>query len=587
MSMHNILTKKLSARGFNFNVRKVENLDCQSNDTESSIIENDIEKFEIYVSGHTGVGIRNCMISLILPLFKGNLYEINGISRAIVRRAKIDYSYILKGKKYIIDNPSKIFMLKINEVICNSLENFFHTGSIPPENVIQNSVDNFLKSDRLCQFIPDSAIAKKSIPEMIYFDETMDKGLSPEAIENRNFPSQLAGLVDYASTGAGNNINYSYRLVKGTKINARGELILNDQGNLFCSTIQDNAIGIEYNSKRIHLLRAQYEQSLDVVNSEIPYIRAKDSKLQGMHFNTAIMNLSHNTYEDAIAFSESAAARFKCIRKYTIKSNTVFDTQVMVSVGQKINALTPILDESDQDANVHSIACTNMQGIGIVSSIKRYNSSCYGRETIRIVVEIKEECNLRPGDKITTRGGIKGVAVVVPDNKMPHLRDNGSTVPIDVCLSIQSVYNRQSIVTLWEMAANKYSIDNKEELISVPFNEPFSFKELVDNGYGKMTQLYIKDTKLSNSTYVNPLFFMRNDKIAHEILSYKDSKQNLNINEIPVSGPRASGQRLDMANRENIDFKDLKNISKAMSKKSNGRTYVFNLLRSIKNDSIQ
>ena len=228
-----------------------------------------------------------------------------------------------------------------------------------------------------------------------------------------------------------------------------------------------------------------------------------------------------------------------------------------------------------------------MQGIGTVSSIKRYNSSCYGRETIRIVVEIKEECNLRPGDKITTRGGIKGVAVVVPDNKMPHLRDNGSIVPIDVCLSIQSVYNRQSIVTLWEMAANKYSIDNKEELISVPFNEPFSFKELVDNGYGKMTQLYIKDTKLSNSTYVNPLFFMRNDKIAHEILSYKDSKQNLNINEIPVSGPRASGQRLDMANRENIDFKDLKNISKAMSKKSNGRTYVFNLLRSIKNDSIQ
>jgi hypothetical protein len=137
------------------------------------------------------------------------------------------------------------------------------------------------------------------------------------------------------------------------------------------------------------------------------------------------------------------------------------------------------------------------------------------------------------------------------------------------------------------MAANKYSIDNKEELISVPFNEPFSFKTLVDNGYGKMTQLYIKDTKLSNLTYVNPLFFMRNDKIAHEVLSYKDSKQNLNTNEIPVAGPRASGQRLDMANRENIDFKDLKNISKAMSKKSHGRAYVFNLLRSIKNDSIK
>ncbi len=53
-----------------FNVRKIENLDCQSNDTESSIIENDIEKFEIDISGHTGVGIRSCTISLILPLLK-------------------------------------------------------------------------------------------------------------------------------------------------------------------------------------------------------------------------------------------------------------------------------------------------------------------------------------------------------------------------------------------------------------------------------------------------------------------------------------------------------------------------------------
>jgi hypothetical protein len=82
--MYNILARKLSARGFNFNVRKIEDLDCQSSDTESSIIENDIEKFEIDVSGHTGAGIRSCIISLILPLFKGNVYEINGISRAIV-----------------------------------------------------------------------------------------------------------------------------------------------------------------------------------------------------------------------------------------------------------------------------------------------------------------------------------------------------------------------------------------------------------------------------------------------------------------------------------------------------------------------
>lgn len=587
MSMYNILTEKLSARGFNFNVRKIENLDCQSSDTESSVIENDIEKFEIDISGHTGVGIRNCTISLILPLFKGNTYEINGICRAIVRRAKIDYSNILKGKKYIIDNPSKIFMLKINEIVSNSLENFFYTGSIPSENIIQNSVDNFLKSDRLCQFIPDNAIAKKSIPEIVYFDEITENGLSPEAIDRRSFPDQLAGLIDYTSTGSNDSINYSYRLVKGTKINAKGELICNNDGNLFCSTIQDNAIGVEYNSKRVHLLRAQYEQSLNVVNSEIPYIRAENNSLEGMHFNTAIMNLNHNTYEDAIAFSESAARRFKCIRKYLVKSNTIFDTNLMVSVGQKVDALTPIFEESDQNSKMHPIACNNIQGIGTVSSIKRYNSSSYGRETIRIIVEIKEECNLRPGDKITTRGGIKGVAVIVPDNKMPYFKENKEIVPIDVCVSIQSVYNRQSVVTLWEMAANRYCINNKQELISTPFNEPLSFESLIDMDYGKMTQLYIKDKKLPNITYVNPLFFMRNDKLAHEVLSYKDSKENLGVNEIPVVGPRASGQRLDMANRENIDFKDLKNISKAMSKKSHGRAFVFNLLRSIKNDSIQ
>jgi len=135
------------------------------------------------------------------------------------------------------------------------------------------------------------------------------------------------------------------------------------------------------------------------------------------------------------------------------------------------------------------------------------------------------------------------------------------------------------------MAANKYSIDNKEELISVPFNEPFSFKTLVDNGYGKMTQLYIKDTKLSNLTYVNPLFFMRNDKISSDILSYNGDSQDLTENGLPVGNSKKSGQRFDMANRENIRFKGLDNISASLSSQAKGRSHVMNLLNAINNNN--
>jgi len=583
MSISKFIEKKLSSRGFKFKVKEINNIDSQSSNTEISILENDVQKFIINISGYTKIGLRKCNISLVLPIFNGNIYEMNGVKRAIIRKLRLNYAKLLVGRSYIIDDPSKILMDNINEIISSSLENFYHKGTVPPENIIQNSIDNFLKTDQVCQYIPDNKIAVRGIPEMITFGDLIENDLD---VEKRSFPNELAGLVDYNSTSTGDRINFSYRMVKGTKTNSQKELIMNDQKNLFCSTIQDNAIGIQYNPGRVHLLRPQFEQSLEIVDSEIPYITGPNSVLNGMHFLTAIMNLSYGTYEDAILFSESAAARFRCIRKHKIRSNTSFNTEILVSIGSKVTAIDSLVNVSDVDDKITNMCCSKIQAIGTVTDIKRYHSSSYGRDTIKTVIEITEHCQLHPGDKITTRGGIKGVAVIFPDNKMPYIKDNDRDIPIDVCISPTSIYNRKSIVSLWEMALNNYCIKNKTQLVSIPFNEPIDFNDkiLIEEGCHDLTQLYIKDRKLINKTYVNPLFIIRSDKIAHEILSCKDGEQRLNTNHLPVSGSKASGQRMDVSNRENINFKGLINIDKIMSERSPGKNHVCNLIKSIKND---
>jgi hypothetical protein len=579
------LEKHLSIRGFNVNVSRddsePENIDIN----ESNIEEDDVKKYFIGIDGFTGAGVRKCKLSLSLPKINSQgIYEMNGIKRAIVKRIRRDYSNVLsKQKSFVVDDWVKVLTSNLSRILSNSLENFYYHGIIPPENIAQDKIDRFLKTDYICQRIPDSKIAEISIPETIYFKNIVTNDFD---VESRQFPDELAGLVDYASTGAGDNINKSYRLVKGTVIDKlnKNKLKVNERGNLFCSTIQNNAIGIQYNPNRIHLLRAQFEQALSVENFEIPYIRAKDNMLEGIHFNTAIMNFGYKTYEDAIAFSESAAARFKAIRKHYVRINTSNRINVKVAIGNNVSSTTAIIEEIDSEDKIRNYFCNKLNLNGKVVGIKTYNSVSYSRDTKKTVVEIEEIIPLMPGDKITTRGGIKGVAVISPDHKMPHLKVNNEFIPIDICISTKCVYNRRSVVTLWEMAANRYAIDNHmKSLISKPFEEPVSYKWLMENDYGDMTQLYIKGKELTNKTYVNPLFFMRNDKISSDILSYNGDSQDLTENGLPVGNSKKSGQRFDMANRENIRFKGLDNISASLSSQAKGRSHVMNLLNAINN----
>lgn len=583
----------LCARGFKISA-SVDNRPPEIVDTSESIVnQNDVNNFLLTVSGHTGAGVRKCILTLSLPKFtKNGIFEMNGVKRAIVQRISLDYSNITSSERlYVVDNWLKVLRFNLSNIISSKLENFYHHGTIPPENLIQDKVDNFLKTDHMCQRIDSDhieGIVESSIPETIYFKDIIDNGLD---VDSRKFPRSLRGLVDYASTGAGDNINKSYRLVKGTKIDSKGKLVRNDQGNMFCSTIQNNAIGIQYNPDRVHLLRAQYEQALRIENTEIPYIRAKNNMLQGMHFNTAIMNFGHSTYEDAITFSESAAARFRAIKKHYVRLNTSNDVTPVVFIGQVVNNNTPILKqtsniESEDNKYEKFEYCKNLTFNGKVVSIDVFNSRHYGKDTKKTVVEIEECLPLNPGDKITTRGGIKGVAVICPDNQMPHFKNNDEFVPIDVCISVKSIYNRKSVATIWEMAANRYVIDNQiTDLISEPFNEPFTYEELMDKGCGASTQLYIKKKPLKHETYVNPLFIMRNDKLASDTLTYNGDKQEVTENGFPVGDSARAGQKLSLANKENIRFKDLPNIAAEFSKSIKGREYISRLVNALKDNN--
>lgn len=575
----------LCARGFRISAAEDKESLSEIDVNESKVVQNDVNNYVLNISGPTAVGFRRCVLKLSLPKFdKNGVFEINGVTRSIVQSIRHDYSNILSAEKeYVVDNWVKVLKFNLSGIISNALENFCNNGVIPPENVLQDKVDNFLKTDYMCQLIKNTDVAKESVPETIYFKDIVPDGLDVDA---RQFPDKLRGLVDYASTGAGDNINKSYRLVKGTVIDSKGRLQKNKEGNDYCSTIQNNVVGIEYNPNRVHLLRAQYEQALPVENNEIPYIRAEHNMLEGMHLNTAVMNLGHKTYEDAIVFSESAAARFKAIRTHYVRLNTSNKVDLRVSVGNTVSANTPVLEEVDSDNKIRYKYCENLTVNGIVADVNVYQSRSYGRDTKKTVVEIHESVALMPGDKITTRGGIKGVAVVCPDNKMPHVMSNEELVPIDVCISIKSVYNRRSVVTLWEMAANRYVIDNKiDDLISKPFNEPVTYEYLMDNGYGQMTQLYMKGKELPNKTYVNPLFFLRNEKIASDQLSYNGDKQMVTLNGTPVNNSRLSGQKFSLANKENIEFKGFYNISSALSAKAKGRMHVMNIINALKNNN--
>ena len=121
-------------------------------------------------------------------------------------------------------------------------------------------------------------------------------------------------------------------------------------------------------------------------------------------------------------------------------------------------------------------------------------------------------------------------------------------------------------------------------MISKPVDEPVTYEWLMDYGYGDMTQLYMKGKELPNKTYVNPLFFMRNDKIASDILAYNGDKQQVTINGTPVGNARVSGQRLDMANRENIRFKGFHNMGDALSTRAKGRAHVVHTWNDLKNN---
>jgi len=569
MSLAKIMNRMLCPYGLRVHAVQIKEAEELSESCEIDITESEYQTYELNMSGRIKDNkVRTCMTRISIPVISPNgTYVVDGVTRAIANKAYIDYTMpIDSGRHFLFDSKVQVLMSALNKMLTRALSDFFYTGNEVQVDVAQHLVDTWFKTSNYCQYIPDNPIAMSSIPELVYFSKTLIKNLD---IEERKFSESLIGIIDPCSTSTSDNINLSYRSIKGTKIVQHR--LCSSKEFIFCSAIEDNAIGIEYNPKRIHMLRPQFEQSLEMKHAEEPLVKPRNNKLSGKHLRTAIMYYKDYNFEDAICFSESAAKKMTCIRKYGISTATASAVNILVKEGESINKDTPLISYVESVTGKQKTSyCPKLFDTGIVESIRAYTTKRYSVSAIRYKIVIRAEYQLMPGDKVTTRGAIKGVATILPDREMPMLADG---TRIECIISPESVYNRQSMVTFWEMMANKAALSRKEPIISRPFDEELSFNDLVNNGYGDKTQLSVKNKMLEEKTFIAPLFMLRLDKIAHEVVSYQDGKTYLNQQGLPIDKASESGQRRDLAMSMNMEAKGLSQILRAFTEDARGVHY--------------
>jgi len=547
--------------------------------------DSDFHSYELRISGKVQSGaVASCLINLSFPKFdKTGSYEIAGVWRTVCHRAILDYTQELgdKNRKYKFLGKFDVIIEAVHKILHRSLNEFFYTGTSPHPDCAQGQVDAWFKTSPLCQVIGDSNVAKSSKHEMVYFSQAIGGGLD---MNKRTFSEYYWGLLDPCSTSSSDNVNMVFRLCKGVKLE-NGDLIkpLDEDISWFCTAVEDNVIGVQYGPKRLHMLRSQFEQSLELVNPEDPYVQGPNHSLSGVHLQTAIMHLGHHTFEDAIAISQTAANKLACYRRYKVTVATKSDVEVLVKKGEKVGPNTPIFKHEDRSGATKISKCKKLRDIGTIEELKCFRTTQFGSEMLRYQAIVVAKYPVQPGDKLTTRGAIKGVATVVPDDKMP--RFDRASVPVDCCIAPESIYNRQSMVTFWEMMMNKMQKQKgASPVVSLPYEEEFSFQDLCDLNYQRKRNLYYKDRELTEETFVAPLYFMRLDKIASEVISHQDGKLHLNIQGLPIDNASISGQRCDLATRINLSCKGLKNTLDSMIEDSHGTDLVREIIGVIKNE---
>lgn len=572
MKMETMLHNFCRPHGFEVIAIPVKQTEAAVATSELELSQSDCATYELHISGRVNRIVNNqnvprqqsCKLMLTLPNIQPDgSFSLEGVKRSIVKSVVTDYESCITEQRFVTYSTMQVFLLGVERTLAKALTDWFYSGNVPMPSAAQPLIDIWLRSSNKCQRIADGAMAKASSQGIIHLD-CVDMGLDVEA---RKFPAALLGTVDPSSTSSSDKINLTFRTVKGTVI--RKQKLVNETDNMFCTPVQNNIVGTQYSCNRTHMLRAQYEQVLQLTDPERPLVEPEENVLSGRHLLTALMDYKDKTYEDAVAISEQVAKEMTCIRRYNIIANTAEDITLHVKVGNSVNCNTILMEFRDSHTGRDIKAyCKKLEGNGIVKSITAHPTKQFSRDSIKYSIKVETIYALEEGDKITTRGAIKGVVTIVPTNEMPVLQDG---TRIECMIAPECIYKRQSITTLWEMMAARKAENTGMHIQSRPFKETETFKSLASEGYGETTQLFVKNEPLPYETFVGPLFVLRLDKLANETVSWQKGKEILNEQGLPVNNATDSGQRRDLAMTMNMQTKGLDINLEYMIKKESKR----------------
>lgn len=560
---------------------------------------------------------KETIIDIVLPIFRGNIITWRNSDKALLFIGNIDIdsdfdismSHKDESERMSINflSPKNIAIRKIQEAIESALRSWFYSNDdiTFDNNQVQINIDAWFANGPEWRVLKHSDIAKEDQNNGIIIKIINNSISHSDRLMSRVFNSKLWPIIDLNSTSVGNKINESFRFSSNVEIKD-GLVKANKNPSFVCNILHKHAIGLGMNPKRIYLLRNTFEQTLDLVKSEDPIVTRYDPsekvKLNGLNLLTAVMHLEHYTHEDGIAISESAASRFMASRIITqlIESDKII--QCLVKEGDPVDSSTILALDGDNPVTASKLKYSGFIEKLIISKGKRF-----GVNTNRCWFKYRSFCPLQSGDKVTNRHGGKGVITIIKDENMPWSADRGQF--IDVCVGPESIINRKSLSALWEMMLNnmaweraghgkkalqliKVKLFESDTDFSWPKDELHDFKELAKS-YSQKYKLIYNGRLLEEPTFIGGMFWMRLDKLAHEIVTSIRQKRNFTAMGGVIDSAQLSGQRCNVAkllaiagrsNSQNKEGTDFSLIKKMIEENSSGHVIFQKLIQGIKND---
>ena len=331
-------------------------------------------------------------------------------------------------------------------------------------------------------------------------------------------PKCFDGYIDPNSTPTTDKVGTVYLLASGAQIKdqtlIKGEDTLSDlyRRNTIFPTCSPNQLYKGRSPIKTHLVPYEPEHPL-IVNEHY------QEELSGKNLRTALICHPLNNL-DAIVISDSAANKLRSwhTRPYSVVSNT--KPQIHVKQGDTYNPkldICTVMEEGEEVGKRPNFYRPNEHVIVDevrVTEVVNMNTKVY---KTRFLLRSLESC--MDGDKIITRHGAKGVVRIVPDEDMPHYKEE----PLEVLVNPVSVLARKNFGMLAEMSYGRMLLDQGETSLVIPQYEKPDWDNLVNLGYGKVNLDYMLGKSAVGApnfmtykepTMIGPVFWLRTDSIA-------------------------------------------------------------------------